>query len=82
MADAADLNSAAREGVRVRISAPAPRLDPIGTHHLAILQGVCEAKDCAAEACAAVERGGAYVDGWFGLRAHPAWPSNATVGPP
>ncbi len=38
MADAADLNSAARKGVRVRISAPAPHLQ----HNLQHRADVCE----------------------------------------
>ncbi|MEO8625622.1 MAG: P27 family phage terminase small subunit [Candidatus Limnocylindrales bacterium] len=41
-------------------------------HHLAILGAACEAQDRMAEARAAVKRDGAYVDGRFGLKAHPA----------
>ncbi len=40
-------------------------------HHLAILQGACEAMDRVAEARTAIERDGAYVEGRFGLKAHP-----------
>lgn len=41
-------------------------------HHLAILQAACEALDRTAEARAAIERDGAYVEGRFGTKAHPA----------
>ena len=41
-------------------------------HHLRILQAACEALDRAAEARAAIERDGAYIEGRFGMKAHPA----------
>lgn len=41
-------------------------------HHLAILQAACEARDRLAEARAAIERDGPYVEGRFGMKAHPA----------
>jgi P27 family predicted phage terminase small subunit len=42
------------------------------THHLAILQAACEALDRTREARAAIEADGAYIDGRFGKKAHPA----------
>ncbi len=42
------------------------------SHHLAILLAACEAKDRMDEARAAIERDGAYVEGRFGPKAHPA----------
>jgi P27 family predicted phage terminase small subunit len=41
-------------------------------HHLAILAAACEAMDRMAEARAAIEADGAYIDGRFGKKAHPA----------
>ena len=40
-------------------------------HHLAVLTVACEAMDRAAEARAAIARDGDYVEGRFGLKAHP-----------
>ncbi len=42
------------------------------THHLAILQAACEARDRLDEARAAITRDGAYVVGRFGPKSHPA----------
>ena len=41
-------------------------------HDLARLQAAAEAQDRMAEARAAIERDGAYVEGRFGPKAHPA----------
>jgi P27 family predicted phage terminase small subunit len=41
-------------------------------HHLAILERACEALDRMREAQAAIRDKGAYVEGRFGLKAHPA----------
>lgn len=42
------------------------------THHLAILQAACEARDRMDEARAAIDTDGAYITGRFGMKAHPA----------
>lgn len=41
-------------------------------HHLAILAAACEAQDRMSEAREVVGRDGAYVEGRFGPKAHPA----------
>jgi phage terminase small subunit len=42
------------------------------SHHIALLTLACEARDRAEEARAAIAKDGAYVDGRYGLKAHPA----------
>ncbi len=41
-------------------------------HHLALLERACEALGRLVEARDAIARDGAYVEGRFGVRAHPA----------
>ncbi len=41
-------------------------------HHVPVLQAACEAQDRMNEARCAIDRDGAYVEGRFGLKAHPA----------
>lgn len=41
-------------------------------HHETVLSTACEALDRLREAQAAIDRDGAYVEGRFGLKAHPA----------
>src|SRR5687768_16864972 len=41
-------------------------------HHLAILAAACEAQDRMRQASAAIAKDGAYVEGRFGPKAHPA----------
>ena len=41
-------------------------------HHLAVLGAACEANDRMREAQATIARDGAYLDGRYGLRTHPA----------
>lgn len=41
-------------------------------HHLAILAAACEARDRMDQARAAIEHDGAYIEGRFGMKAHPA----------
>jgi len=42
------------------------------SHHLAILQAACEARDRLDEARATIERDGPYTQGRWGAKAHPA----------
>lgn len=41
-------------------------------HHLAILAAACEARDRMDQARAAIDTDGAYIEGRFGMKAHPA----------
>jgi P27 family predicted phage terminase small subunit len=41
-------------------------------HHLAILAAACEAMDRMRQARDAIEADGAYIEGRFGMKAHPA----------
>jgi phage terminase small subunit len=44
----------------------------LGTHHLRLLKLACEALDRAEEARERIAVDGAYLEGRYGLRAHPA----------
>lgn len=42
------------------------------SHHLAILEAACDARDRMDQARTAIETDGAYISGRFGMKAHPA----------